>query len=193
MKMSEKSIIPSKKSSKFLSSKSTNLLPFSENLSLISYFSLLIDEIIEENTRLYQTMPFPGLPFDVLTGKINVSVEEYLERIVKLLELDTPEILYTLILLDRFLSSSELVLTKNNVHKLLLTCSYVSNKMLSDNVILDSYYSLVYGVSVSEIIYLENQFCLFLNFRIHVTEETYNEYKEYYELSLKQDSYHIKN
>lgn len=167
-----------------LSSSTNNLSNISQYYSEISYFSFIIEEIIEENSRLHKNKVLPNSPFDVLNGKISISIEVYLERITRLLKFNSSELIYTLILLDRFISTSNIVITRNNIYKLILITSYLSNKILKDYVMRDSYYSSVFGVTVKELAILEYNYTNILDFKLFVTEETFNEYKDFYQQSL---------
>lgn len=113
-----------------------------------------------------------------ISTSATIDVTTYISRIVKFLELSEIELIHILIIMDRLLRNAFILLNGKNVHKLILICSYISDKMLKDSVYPNSYYSAVYGISIKEIIELEYQCLEALEYNLLVSEEDFNSYVE---------------
>jgi hypothetical protein len=91
--------------------------------------------------------------------------------------------IYSLLLLDRAQEfNPEFVITKKNVHRLLLVSNLVAVKYLDDMYYKNSFYATVGGVNLRILNELELQFLQLVNFNCHFDHDTYQAYLERLEL-----------
>lgn len=109
-------------------------------------------------------------------SSINISIEEYLFRICLYLDFSLPELLHTLILIDKITNIGNMILCDENIHKIIIVSSLLTCKMLNDKVLTTESYSKIYGVSKNTILELENSALNVLNYSVFVSEEDYKEY-----------------
>jgi hypothetical protein len=109
-------------------------------------------------------------------SSISITIEEYLLRICFYLNFNLPEILYTLILIDRILNLGNIILCDQNIHKIVVISSLLTCKMLNDKVFSTENYCRIYGIPTNTLLELEVSALSILNFSVFVSEEDYNEY-----------------
>lgn len=142
----------------------------------------ILHEIILENEILEATILFLDKKKinSILTINTSATVDifGYLSRIAKFLELSEYEMIHILIIMDRILRNAELILSRKNVHKLLLVSSYIGDKMLKDAVYPTSYYSAVFGIPIKEIVELEFRCLEAVDYNILVSSEEFESYAD---------------
>lgn len=105
-----------------------------------------------------------------------ISVGEYLGRIVKYTNCSSEAFVVSLIFLDRLYLHNKYLVTWNNVHRLLLTSILISSKLLDDYTFNNKYFSYVGGVALLELNQLEMEFLKLLKFDLCVRTEAYESY-----------------
>ena len=149
---------------------------------LIESLPLILLEILEDNKakslktkkNLFKAKHSP-----------TVSVPSYFERIVKYSKMENSTMIIVLIYLDRLTEISEIDLTYNNVHKLLLAACITAIKYNEDDFFSNKFYSKVGGVSQEETNLLEEEFCNCIEFSFFVSVETFEQYRKHVEMYQK--------
>ena len=144
---------------------------------ILKSISSLLEEIVDEHVEkrdskktIFTTKTAPG-----------ISIENYLDRIIKYTKLETSTLILVLINIDRICEINSLKITKYNVHRLLLSSVVVSIKINEDDFYSNSYYSKVGGVTMSEINNLEDEFLRQIKFNLGTDISIFNKYKRYLE------------
>jgi len=113
-----------------------------------------------------------------------VSVGDYLARIVKYTPCSAECYLLALLFIDRVTQNHGMRVNSYNVHRLLLTATLVSAKLLDDATYNNKYYSHVGGISIKELNVLECKLLALLNYDLNVQTYTFELYRNEVELQL---------
>ncbi|XP_047316933.1 cyclin-U4-1 [Impatiens glandulifera] len=140
------------------------------NPRIISIISSVLERSVRESTERDVTTPFhsskpPGL-----------GIRQYLERIYKYSCCSPSCLVVACVYMDRFLKQKGLRFTFLNIHRLLITSIMLAAKFLDDEQYDNAHFGKVGGVSTEEMNKLEKEFLSALNFRLHVTVSTFDEY-----------------
>ncbi|EFA80137.1 cyclin-related 2 family protein [Heterostelium album PN500] len=107
----------------------------------------------------------------------NISVFQYLRRILKYTMFDEEIFVITVIYLDRLKRLNPKFQFNNlNIHRLIMTCALLSSKYQNEKSLDNRYYAQVGGVSLSEINFLELKLLAFLNYNLYIDREEFDKY-----------------
>ena len=135
--------------------------------------STLLQEIVDEQQDK------KDLKRTIFYSKLipEISIQSYLDRIIKYSNLETSTIIMTLIYIDRICEYNSLLITKHNVHRMLLSAMIVSIKVNEDDLFSNSFYAKVGGVSLQELNKLEQGFLSLIRFRLYIDINLFNKYQ----------------
>ncbi|KAL3516095.1 hypothetical protein ACH5RR_022997 [Cinchona calisaya] len=105
-----------------------------------------------------------------------LSIRQYIDRIFKYANCSASCFVVTYIYMERFLHRTNGYLTSLNVHRLLITSFMLAAKFVEDECYNNAYYAKVGGISTSEINRLEMKLLVAVDFRLHVSIETFDRY-----------------
>ena len=94
----------------------------------------------------------------------NISLLDYLKRIVEYSNCEENTLISALIYIDRIAKIKNI--TKLNVYKLIFTSILISLKYNEDGIYDNVYYSQIAGVSVQELFQMEYEYVLLLNLKL---------------------------
>ena len=151
-------------------------------IQLLRSISSLLQEIINEQGDNIQSKK------TIFCSKTipPISIENYLDRIIKYTKLETSTLILSLINIDKICELNSLQITKYNVHRLLLSSVVISIKINEDDFYSNSYYSKVTGVSLSEINNLEDEFLRKIRFKLWTDISLFLKYKRYLSKYIKE-------
>ncbi|KAJ8633192.1 hypothetical protein MRB53_026528 [Persea americana] len=143
----------------------------------IQFFSSQLQRVTESN---YWTTVGTGriTPFDALTSP-SVSIQSYLERIVRNTSCSPACFVVAYIYLDRFSMHQRPLFPINsfNVHRLTLTSILVAAKFMDGIHCCNGYYARIGGINTTRFMnVLEKHFLFGINFRAHVTLDDFYSY-----------------
>ena len=135
--------------------------------------SIIINELIDSNSKnenenkndIFETK---GIP--------DISLYEYLIRIISYSNCEENTLILSLIYIDKISKIKQL--NKFNIYKILFTSILISLKFYEDEIFTNSYYSQIAGVSEKELIIMEYDFFILLNFNLFIKEEIFNTFKK---------------
>ena len=151
-------------------------------ITIIKKISELLEDICDENSKSFKNRSngenFNIKPF--LSKNIpQISIKNYLERLYKHTKINCSTIILILIYIDRICNIQKFKLTYFNIHKFILASMIIAIKFNEDEQYTTKFYSKLGGVSIAEIIFLENNFFFLLNFNLFVKNELYKKYSDY--------------
>ena len=129
---------------------------------------------------------FPGASVFHGTCVPQISLEDYMRRILKYGKVSHATVVFALIYLDRILANNTpvfakttpaIVVTKWNIHRLLLGCIVLAAKYINDEHFNNNHMAAVGGVTNLELNALEIDMAKRLHFTFHVTSEQYFNYE----------------
>lgn len=125
---------------------------------------------------------FPGASVFHGTCVPQISLEDYVKRIVKYGKISHATVVFALIYLDRILANStdkaQLVVTDWTIHRTVLGCIVLAAKFLDDEHFNNHHMAAVGGVTNLELNALEIDMAKRLHFSFHVTSEQYLNYED---------------
>ena len=104
------------------------------------------------------------------------DIKEYLKRIIKYSKLERSTLIYALCLIDMLCLKEIILITKRNIHVILLTACVLAVKMNEDVHYRDIDYAWVGKISTKSMFTSESLFAACLDFKLHVNSELYNLY-----------------
>jgi hypothetical protein len=105
-----------------------------------------------------------------------ISLKNYLSRILKYVKPQPSTIIISLILIDKICEHSKINLNKKNIHKIFLTSIIIAIKYNEDEYFTNNYYAKVGGILEKELFNLEYAFLKILNFNVYIDETIYENY-----------------
>jgi hypothetical protein len=149
---------------------------------IILSVSTIVNEIIEENKRdengKVVTERQAKLIFNA-KRRPNISIESYLERIMKYSNMEESSFVFALIYLDTICNKKGIVLTELNIHRLLFTGMLCGIKFNEDDFFDNAYYAKIAGISLSELNKLEYEFLTLMEFSLYIQHDVFQRYHRY--------------
>ena len=149
-----------------------------DNFSTIQLISLTLDDIITKNeaeSRENNEVNYDDSPF--VNVKIpKISIEDYLNRIQKYSDLEDSTLVIALIYIDRLLENRNIILSKYNVYRILLTAVLLAIKYNEDEIYDNSFFAKIFGVTIKELNKLENEFLDLIEFKLFISRKTFKLY-----------------
>ncbi|XP_059644787.1 cyclin-P3-1 [Cornus florida] len=144
---------------------------------VLSLLSSVLERTIQKNERSLKA----STKKDVVTifhgsRAPAMTIRQYADRIFKYSTCSPSCFVVAYIYMDRFLQTTNAHLTSLNLHRLLITGVMLAAKFLDDEGYNNAHFAKVGGISTKEINELEMKFLFSIDFRLHVTLETFNKY-----------------
>ncbi|XP_052211400.1 cyclin-P3-1 [Diospyros lotus] len=144
---------------------------------VLSLISSILERSVQKNEMLVETAQIK----DVVTifhgsRAPSLGVRQYIDRIFKYSCCSPSCFVVAHIYVERFIQRMNVHLTALNVHRLLITSVMVAAKFIDDAFFNNAYYAKVGGVSTAELNRLEMKFLFGLDFRLHVSVQTFGNY-----------------
>ena len=117
-----------------------------------------------------------------------ISIYDYLYRIKKYSSLEDSTLIISLIYIDRICKNKRIILTKYNIHRILFSAIYTAMKFNEDILYKISFYAKIGGISIKELINLENAFTKLIDFKFFVSEEIFQTYSRYLKFNNKRNN-----
>ena len=99
-------------------------------------------------------------------------------RLYKYSKCSTECLILSLIYVDRFIQSSNIIVDSLTIHRILLVSVVLAAKTFDDNFYTNRHYAKVGGIPVEELNCLEIEFLFNINFSLYVSCEDYQHYYE---------------
>jgi hypothetical protein len=108
-----------------------------------------------------------------------ISLLDYLKRIIKYLKIEFSTLIISMIYIDR-VCKERVFINEYNIHRVMLIAIYIAYTFNEDCIHDNNYLALVSGISKKEMVLLENEFLELIDFKLFVSDDTFNEYKKYF-------------
>lgn len=153
------------------------MIPVEDSTGLVNVLAKVLGQLVGQNdsTRLNRK----EVTIFHAQRPPTISIQSYLERIVKYSPCSPECYILALIYIDRIIQQNpQFQLNSLNAHRLILTSVLVASKFYDDTFYNNSYYSRVGGISSSELNALELEFLFLINFNLSVSNSTFSTYQE---------------
>jgi hypothetical protein len=117
-----------------------------------------------------------------------ISIYDYLYRIKKYSSIEDSTLIISLIYIDRVCKNKGIVLTKYNIYRILFSAIFTALKFNEDIFYKTSFYAKIGGISIKELINLENAFIKLIDFKLFVSEEIFQTYSGYLKSNNKRNN-----
>ena len=149
--------------------------------SIIVVIYNILSNIINENKKKYKNKKVHIKDKDVLLFSpmppTDYSLFDYLLRIQKYTQLEDSSLIIGMIYLDRICFKKGIILTRENIHRVLF-CSILAAIKYNEDIIFDmKFYANIAGVSTEELSQLEKAYLKMMDFNLFVNKKTFNLYK----------------
>lgn len=109
-----------------------------------------------------------------------LSIHEYLSRVSKYFQCSHECFVLCLVYIDRIVKlHPEFSICSLNIHRLLVTSVMLAVKFFDDVYYSNAYYAKVGGIRTKEVNALETQFLRLIDWRMHVSPEEYDQYRNH--------------
>jgi len=146
---------------------------------LVRVLSCVLEDLVARNDQLPAATQITR--FHAMKAP-TISIQNYLERIVKYTPCSKECFVLALVYIDRVIQRNRFVLTSLNVHRFLITSIMLAGKFFDDCYYNNAYYAKVGGITGSEMNMLELEFLFLSNFSLNATPDIFTRY--YHELSI---------
>lgn len=134
----------------------------------------IIQEIVASNKGRYDELP---KYLETVLSRV-ITIKDYFKRIILFSKVEISTVIYSFILIDKIITSKQLVISEINIHLLLLTSLYVSAKLHEDKIYGYKIFARIGGVSPFELLKAEYMFLELLEYNLFIKHETYEQYYE---------------
>ena len=142
---------------------------------LIKTISCIISELIKLNcSNLNNNISTSNDIFNI-SQIPNISILNYLKRIVEYTNIEESTLICALIYIDTVAKNKKI--TNLNIHKILFSAILASIKYNEDKIYRNSYYSQIAGISLEELLKIENEFLNLIQFKLFIDDDKYLSYK----------------
>ena len=146
---------------------------FDNDFSVIQHISSVLNDFItknetendEKNSSFYDDSIF------VCKNIPDISIENYLNRVQKYTKLEDSTLIIALIYTDRVLGNKNIKLSKHNIFKILLTAILIAIKYNEDEIYDNYYFAQIFGVKITELNKLENEFLDLIGFELFISKK----------------------
>jgi hypothetical protein len=140
----------------------------------------IVDEILRENINLSsEILNYQSKLSFYSKKKANISVAEYIERLIRYTRCEEASLITSLIYIDRICEHTPLALTESNIYRVFLASLIIAIKYNEDEIYSNNFYAKVGGIPREEIDRIEYEFLKLINYSLYVNSETYQKYKVY--------------
>ena len=143
-----------------------------EVYEILPFLAHLIDKLCIDCTEFYPR----GFRAYHVKEIPDITLENYLKRFVKYLELDEGNLINTLIYMDRFLKKTKLFVTHNTIYGILAALFLIEHKFFNDDFYGNKYIADVAGFSIETLNTLEVQMLYDIEFDLIIKPEKYSKY-----------------
>ena len=107
-----------------------------------------------------------------------ISIEDYLTRIIELTQIEESTLILSLIYIDRLCFNTNMEITELDIHKIALTAIILSIKYNEDIIYSQEEYANVGGVDTNELTALEAEFLNGLEFKLFINTTEFKMYRD---------------
>ena len=143
----------------------------------------VLTELIEKNQKNINNNNL-NLDDDIFNSKSipNISTYDYMLRIVEYSNLEENTLILSLIYIDKIARIKKI--TKYNIYKYLITSVLIALKYNEDEIYNNNYYSQIGGINYEELMQLELNFLVLIDFNVYINNKTFEQYKSALQLII---------
>ena len=143
----------------------------------------VLTELIEKNQKNINNNNL-NFDDDIFNSKSipNISTYDYLLRIIEFSNIEENNLILSIIYIDKIARIKKI--TKYNIYKYLITSVLIALKYNEDEIYNNNYYSQIGGINYEEIMQLELNFLVLIDFNVYINNKTFEQYKSALQLLI---------
>ena len=162
------------------SSENKGQISVKEETKIIKAIIANLNDIIEENKKRINRKYISKDNLFYLEKLPNISLGDYILYLMKYNNINISTLILAVIYLDKFCEKYNYVLTMHNIYRIILISIFISIKYNEDMFVSAIIYAQIAGVCVEDLLNLEYNMCVALEFGFYVKEELYQQYFIYF-------------
>ena len=107
----------------------------------------------------------------------SISIKDYLLRIQNYTEAEESTFIIALMYINRLNKIGKIYLTPYNIHRIVFVAILLAIKYNEDLQYDFNFYSMIAGIPMKELKYLESEFTCLIKFNLYINDEDYRDYK----------------
>ena len=139
-----------------------------------------LNDIIEENRKRINMKYISKDNIFYLEQLPNISFGDYILHLMKYTHINISTLVLAVIYIDKFCEKFKYVLTLHNIHRIILISIFISMKYNEDCFVNANIYAQIAGVCTEDLLNLELNMCVALEFGFYVEEQLYQQYFVYF-------------
>ena len=160
--------------------KSKNKTSYIKDKQIIKAITGNLNDIIAENSKMINLKYISKDNLFYLDKLPNISLEDYILYLMKYTQINISTLILAVIYIDIFCDKFKYFLTLNNIYRMILISIFISIKYNEDKYMNPKFYAQLAGVSIDELLFLEYNMCVALEFSFFVREDLYEQYFIYF-------------
>ena len=108
-----------------------------------------------------------------------ISLKDYLYRIKPFTDIEDNTLILSLIYIDKLCENESIILSENNIHRILFSSILIAIKFNEDLFFENTYYAKVAGVSTKELKKMEIEFLKLIKYELYVNRKIFEKYKKF--------------
>ena len=122
----------------------------------------------------------------------SISIIDYIERLLSYSKISDKLFIIVLIYIDRICGKHFINLNYNNIHKIILASFICTIKYYEDDYYSMNFYARIGGITKKELISLEYEFLVLIDFKLYVGNDLFEKYNNYLKtLDIEDDDFDI--
>ena len=143
--------------------------------SLIKILSTILTDICKENDLNQIKNNKDIYPF-ITDSLQSISINDYLERLVKYTQAESSTLIAMLIFIDRLCEYNNFIVNSFNVFKIIFSSLIMAIKYNEDLYYDNNYYAKVGGLTLKEFNYLEIYYLRLIDFKLYISDDVFETY-----------------
>ena len=139
-----------------------------------------LNDIIEENRKRINMKYISKDNIFYLEQLPNITFGDYILHLMKNTHINISTLILAVIYIDKFCEKFKYVLTLHNIHRIILISIFISMKYNEDCFVNANIYAQIAGVCTEDLLNLELNMCVALEFGFYVEEQLYQQYFVYF-------------
>ena len=139
-----------------------------------------LNDIIEENRKRIDRKYISKDNLFYLEKLPNISLGDYILHLMKYNNISISTLILAVIYIDKFCDKYKYVLTMHNIYRIILISIFISIKYNEDMFVSANIYAQIAGVRIEDLLNLEYNMCVALEFGFYVKEDLYQQYFIYF-------------
>ena len=162
------------------SSENKQQIPLINESQIIKAIVANLNDIIEENRKRINIKYITKDNLFYLDQVPNISFGDYIIHLMKYTHISISTLILAVIYIDKFCEKFKYVLTLHNIYRIILISIFIGIKYNEDLLVNANIYAQIAGICTDDLLNLEYNMCVALEFGFYVKEDLFQQYFIYF-------------